>query len=56
MTFEEWLTEMRVSAMNSAAETRKVAADSWGSGYDTGYSDALEHVAAHFPSPQESSR
>ncbi|MDB5607749.1 MAG: hypothetical protein JWP25_4649 [Bradyrhizobium sp.] len=53
MTFEEWLTELRLHAMNSAAETRKIAADSWGSGYDTGYSDALEHVAAHFPSPQE---
>lgn len=45
--FEEWLTETRVRAMNSAAETRKLAADSWGSGYDTGYSDALEHVAIH---------
>lgn len=52
MTFEEWLTERRVHAMNSAAESRKIAADSWGSGYDTGYSDALEAVAAHFPSPQ----
>ena len=47
MTFEEWLTELAAHALSSAAESRKIAADSWGSGFDTGYSDALSHVVDH---------
>ena len=55
MTFEEWLTELAANSLSSAAETRKIAPESWGSGYDTGYSDALEHVMREWSShsPQD---
>jgi hypothetical protein len=47
-TFEKWLTRTAAHALSLAAESRSISPDSWGSGFDTGYSDALEHAKAHF--------
>ena len=61
MTFEDWLKEKAERALESAAETREAAPDSWGAAYDCGYSDALNFLLAGLPAeianascPQES--
>lgn len=48
MRFSEWLADLSARSLSSAAETREIAADSWGSGFDTGYSNALIHVEQEF--------
>lgn len=49
MTFEEWLKEKAEHALESAAESREAAPDSWGAAYDCGYSDALNFLLGGLP-------
>lgn len=49
MTFEEWLKEKAEHALESAAESREIAPDSWGAAYDCGYSDALNFLLGGLP-------
>lgn len=42
--FEKWLEEQLENAQKSAAETSRLASNSWGAGYDHGYADALQVI------------
>ena len=49
MTFEEWLEGKLDWAARSSEESRMLAPNSWGAGYDCGYADALQFLFASLP-------
>jgi hypothetical protein len=48
-TFEDWLGGELDRALKTAAESKKVAMNSWGAGYDTGFADALQTIFSQLP-------
>jgi hypothetical protein len=49
----EWLEDEINEAEDEAADSHKLAMNSYGAGYDRGYADALKHVKEHLEPPHD---